>query len=978
MEVQAHVNLVQPRAPYGSTSCVSIADGPSLAFRAPQELVDAAFPAQNAAFPVESVVASETTSSLYERLRPVSGRFVNRQNSVVFSFGQRGTNKRQLLLGSGSDVGAAARVLKDVVAAQPRDGSSLVLSAYVLATGDTVIDLLNPRNESAHVADSVKEGPRVKMTTMQTVSNANDISAAFTSIVASYESHFAAVLREDFVPEELALPPYNPGHIVVSLVRYDAAGTQQMQQQTADGSSGASVSEANSIHFIVLGDSERPVLCGIDAAQLAAFEKNHKILASVAGVFSAIRCNRLRVPYGKSKLTGILKRAFNAEKNNPNNEVNKPTHCLLLVTIFADDGHAEETYHTLTMLRRVMNVIGGTGVGSITRDLAAEKWRLEQDILELKDELSIARAVHDYRPCIFEQAKPVVNIQEEETKRITAIQKRREEARERAQQEIRAKAQEEARAIIEQQEREAEHTLADLDRLIEAKRVENSQLLAERAKKMKEYERHLEKIRKKKDEEEAAVAKLKEEIRALEAELKEQQALIEKKEKQLEVASTDQARGRDAILKEREELKRKRAALFEDRRKQREAWLKEIQDTNELVLRQVQQLARERSLAAERGSNAGIPDAKAEETEASVMDDIASINAHLPKLISLDDVPADAEASESIRKQLEEFFEREKEDYTRKIQEEAAVKDELERKIETYRHRLKEQQAKQKKEHLSEATKKDRHLQSLTDQVITFLQQGLRMIKVSSTGNIRRRFFFLSEDCKKLFACEIDDVGVPINRRKPTTTVYLRDVRRVTLGLYTPSFLNFAGEVNLRRSREEAMRGDGCYSTEPTGALTAQNLGKYQYRSFALELKNYKTLELVCESDSDFEAWLVAFKRLFGYRTPFERTFVASAGGVAAQQQSVVDTFVDIAWGAPLSLLVRPGAEKLTRDEQTLCSEHHIPPSVFLKTRNEMITKSQTCFVTVYDMRVASTLDLLRAQILYEFFLERKVLPMPN
>merc|ERR1719392_503097 len=94
---------------------------------------------------------------------------------------------------------------------------------------------------------------------------------------------------------------------------------------------------------------------------------------------------------------------------------------------------------------------------------------------------------------------------------------------------------------------------------------------------------------------------------------------------------------------------------------------------------------------------------------------------------------------------------------------------------------------------MAEALKKENHLQSLIDQVLQYLQCGHRMSKINSAGLVRRRFFFLSDDCTKLHACELDANGQAINRKKPTTTAYLKDVKRMTLGVYTPSFLNFCG-----------------------------------------------------------------------------------------------------------------------------------------------------------------------------------------
>jgi hypothetical protein len=956
MQVQIHVSAGDAPKPYGE-ECVNLtADG--LTFKTPQALVEAGFPVQGANFTFDSTGKNDNPQQLFAKFgSPAATAFGQRQNLMVFGYGQRATVKRQNLFGTSANAtsGFAYLMLKDILEKKgtaAAGGGVYTVSCYVLGSTENVVDLIDPNNEAATIVDTVKEGPRVRNVEIKFVSSPTDLAPIFASVAAGYEKHFSQVLQDDAGKDlsELTLPPYNPAHIIMEFCRFTDADSANEGQP-----------EVNSIHFVALGDSERPVLCGIDTAQLTQYERTHRTLSSVASVLGAIRCNRLRVPYGKSKLTAMMKRGYNGEKGNPHNEGNKPTFSILFLHVFTDDGHAEETYHTLAVGRKILSVLGGGGIGPMTRDLAVEKWRLEQDILELRDELTIAKAVHDYRPCIYDQPKPVQNIQEEEQKRITAIQKRREEAREKAQKEIAAKAKEEAERLIQQEEAKAAHTVDELQKMVDEKRQENERLQVERTKKVQEYERHLEKIQKKKNEEEAAVAQLKQEIKLLEEDLASQQEAVEKTKKQLEIATMDQAKGREAVLKEREAIKKRRAELYEERRKQREKWLKEIRETNALVLQQVAELTKEREA---KQATDGTVDEEAEETEQSVREDIESIDKYLPKLISLDEVPADQEATDSIRRQLEEYFTQEKESYATKLETEKQRKAQLEKAVEQYRSRIVEHQSRQKKEHLAEAMKKENHLASLLDQVLQYLQQGVRMCKVSSTKNIRRRFFFLSEDCKRLYACELDEMGMPVNRRKPTTTVILKDVKKIILGQYTPSFVEFAGNPGThRKMRDEAMGPNGSFNPEPTAQLTPENFGRYQYRSFALDFRNGKTLELVCETDSDCEAWVVALKRLLGCKTPFE---------MKKDRSGEIPGCV-IEWGAPLDIRSR-AVNNLNADEATLCAEYHIAPQLYMRTKKEILEKSQHCLVTVYDVRVSSMLDLYRSQILYEFFTEKRLL----
>lgn len=974
MEAKLHLVVHEPRtqAIAGAPPVVTVgADGVSIIYRTPQPLVEAAFPVNEASAQLESVAmaSANVSTDLYAKYFTgcATSFLEERRNTVVYAYGPRATPRRQAMFGtSQGSVGYAAKVLTDLVNAfRPATHGILALSCYVLGASDSVQDLINVGNELGVIMDSVKEGPRVVHVERVRIATSKDMATALNTIITNYEQLFAKVLPERLATlEEEAMPPYFPDSVVLVVNRYE------------DEDALSNNFEANSLTFVALGDCERPVLCGIDANQLSTYEKSHKTFASVAGVMSAIRCNRLRVPYGKSKLSLLLKRAYNGEKANPNNSKNAPTRSFLIAHCFNDAVHAEETFHVIAMMRRVGSALGVSGFGSVTRDLAVDKWRLEQDIFELKDELTIARAVHDYRPCIYDQPKPVQNIQEEEQRRIAAIQKKRDEAREKAQNEIRARAQEEAKRIIENMEKQSAVTLAELERTLEQKRNENVELQADRAKRVKEYERTLEKIRKKKEEEEALVAKLREEITSLEEELSERQTAIEKKRRHLELANLDQARGREAILREREAIKAERAKVFAERRRQREQWIQQIRDLNEKVLQQVRLLAQERKAQTSTGG-ATLPEDE-DETEQSVLEDIQSIDKYLPKLISLDEVPADVDATDSIRKQLDEYFVQEKEAYTQKLQEERVRKEKLERALDVYRARMQETQSNKKKEHLQDALKKEQHLQSLIDQVLQYLQHGLRMTKISSRGNVRRRFFFLSDDCKRLHATELDDCGMPINRKKPTVTVFLKDVKRVVIGMYTPSFVSYAGEAVLAQARLRAVRDDGTFNGNQTPPLTPQNVGLFNYRAFALLLRGGKTLELVCESDSDCEAWLVALKRLLNSKSQFEREMERRLCARDGAVPPPSDVLAEISWGSVMDIRHMAELHKLTPDETLLCSENHIPPALFIRCKNELIEKSQSTVVTVYDVRVTTTLDLLRSQTLYEHLIEKRHIPAPN
>ncbi|PWU84165.1 hypothetical protein C4B63_250g22 [Trypanosoma cruzi] len=172
------------------------------------------------------------------------------------------------------------------------------------------------------------------------------------------------------MPELEAMPSYLPDTVVLQLYRDDG------EAEFAD------CMDANSLTFVALGDAGRPALCGIDATAQLHHEGAQRAVVSAAGIVSSIRRRRLRIPFGMSELSQLLLRAYNTEKGNRNNSLTGSTETVLLAHAFSDAVWAEESFHCFSMTRRVGNILVLTGIGSTTRDLAVDKWRPDQDIME--------------------------------------------------------------------------------------------------------------------------------------------------------------------------------------------------------------------------------------------------------------------------------------------------------------------------------------------------------------------------------------------------------------------------------------------------------------------------------------------------------------------------------------------------------------------------------------------------------------------
>ena len=361
----------------------------SISFEAPKGLRDAGFPHGETKFAFDNVHQNPNSEMLYKtHLADVGAALLDRQNAVIYFGGKRATPKRQLMFGDKGNykAGVAYTVLKDMTSHPEFPNFTYKATCYTMGNGKNITDLLNLSNDAGIMRESLKGPPVVSGVTERSFTKWTELQEILQTINDNYTEHFNEVIN---LPEESEpFPKYQPENVMFSVRLFD----DEEKHDDDEDEVGVHVDlqedlERNSITFVVLGDSERPALCGIDQGTLANYEEQQKTLSAIVGVLGAIRCKRLRVPFGKCRLMHLLKRAYNSEKKNPHNNANKPTFSLMVLNTFSDGKAAEESYHSLVFAKRIVNVIGGSSVGPASRDLAIERWRLEQDIVELKDEL---------------------------------------------------------------------------------------------------------------------------------------------------------------------------------------------------------------------------------------------------------------------------------------------------------------------------------------------------------------------------------------------------------------------------------------------------------------------------------------------------------------------------------------------------------------------------------------------------------------
>eukprot|EP00762_Andalucia_godoyi_P001071 ANDGO_02109.mRNA.1 hypothetical protein ABB37_05528 len=229
---------------------------------------------------------------------------------------------------------------------------------------------------------------------------------------------------------------------------------------------------------------------------------------------------------------------------------------------------------------------------------------------------------------------------------------------------------------------------------------------------------------------------------------------------------------------------------------------------------------------------------------------------------------------------------------------------------------------------LRDAEMQDKKLKDLVEKVILFLQHGTNLTKYRPFSKPGEKHFFLSSDCKSLCFCDVRDwdaamsVGPGKERDKYVArslkSVNLEEVRLFVLGQYSPLFAKW---------------GVSFGSPE-------------FYRSFSLYYgKSKQTLDVVADSDTDFEAWLIGLSSL-----------------VPVQPK----------WGSGIDVSHEPCFFELQDDEVDLCQSCHISPYFYKEAKTAVLEHFNTKgYVTKYDMRIVTGMDVLRCVKMHDLLESR-------
>lgn len=242
--------------------------------------------------------------------------------------------------------------------------------------------------------------------------------------------------------------------------------------------------------------------------------------------------------------------------------------------------------------------------------------------------------------------------------------------------------------------------------------------------------------------------------------------------------------------------------------------------------------------------------------------------------------------------------------------------------------------------HFRETTRKDQFLSDLLEKILMYLEYGTNVTTLSAQG-LERRFLFFAKGRKQLtFVPAVRDGAVP-NRKDVIKSCDMSKVAGIHMGQHSPFFQiqlrKFAGRVDPARSEPPP----------PVEELDVSNMHRYYYRSFSIQFptKEEGFVDFICDTDTDFEALVVALHRVSGRNAT---------------------------WGKNLFIELAANIDNINEAEKLLCETNHLTPDEYLNCKELILLKDDKLFVTLHDLRVLTALDLYHSQKLLEMWLKQK------
>ncbi|ORC92453.1 putative kinesin [Trypanosoma theileri] len=256
-------------------------------------------------------------------------------------------------------------------------------------------------------------------------------------------------------------------------------------------------------------------------------------------------------------------------------------------------------------------------------------------------------------------------------------------------------------------------------------------------------------------------------------------------------------------------------------------------------------------------------------------------------------------------------------------------------------------------EELFDAIQKEQRMIEMLDNFAKYVIKGtvVYILQISNDGKpplLVRCFMQLTSSFTAIVVSEVSPNGKDAIKNRNLFKIGVKNIVNIRLGQSTPLF------VKALEYAPVIPQGTQMPPTSERCSLTS--LRVFEWRSMSLLVaeqtshleskRETSTLDVVFNTNSDYEAWIVTLHRL---------------------------TSREPQWSGPMDLSGEMGCEKLSEKEVKLCETKHIKPSALLRVNAELLhnpIKKRRLFVTLFDFRNISNLDLIHAQQVFLFFIE--------